>query len=72
MLEKSDFMQFGGKLRNFAFHGKILEVIEGDLFDGNPNIEELYLGNGIKDVGRGAFKNSQDFTLSLIIVTRVT
>lgn len=55
-LSKSDLEPLGSKLINLRLLNNVIEVIESDVFDANPNLEEIMLdSNQIEFVGKGAF-----------------
>lgn len=59
-LTRDDLEAFGGKLKELYFVYNALEVIEGDLFEGTPNLEVVELsGNKITRVDPGAFSRLQ-------------
>lgn len=58
MIRKSDLIPFGNKLTRFWFSTNKIEVIESDLFEGNPNLDHIQLySNNIKHVEIGAFNH---------------
>lgn len=60
-LSKDDLEQFGEKLKKLYMHqDNDIEVIEADLFEHNPNLEEIYLqDNKIRHIEDGTFDGLQ-------------
>lgn len=62
-LTKTDLSPFGSQLKLFYFHRSKIEVIESDLFEANPFLEQISLyGNQIKFVADGAFDKLPNLT----------